>query len=87
MIMHEFAIAQDITSSLQKSLGEDFKNLSKINIEIGCFSGIVADSLSFGLETLIGIEQGDSNLLIDIREKEANAKCECGHKYKVKKYV
>ena len=50
--MHEFAIAQDIISSLEKSLPEDFAKITAIDIETGAFSGIVTDSLVFGLETI-----------------------------------
>lgn len=82
--MHEFAIAQDIISSLEKSLGNDFKKINKINIGIGSFSGIVTDSLSFGLETLFKTENITSEVEINITERETIAECECGNKYKIK---
>lgn len=81
--MHEFAIAQDIISSLEKSLGEEFEKISRINIEIGSFSGIVSDSLRFGLETLLKTGNIEGEVEINIGEKETTATCECGNKYKI----
>ena len=81
--MHEFAIAQDIIFSLEKSLGEDFGRISRINIEVGSFSGIVSDSLKFGLETLLKTENVKGRVDININEKETTATCECGNEYKI----
>lgn len=81
--MHEFAIAQDIVTSLSKNLQENFAKISKINIETGTFSGIVNDSLSFGLEALFK-ERNIDDVKINIAESETTAVCECGKKYVVK---
>jgi len=81
--MHEFAIAQDIVTSLSKKLQEDFKKIYKINIEVGTFSGIVNDSLSFGLEALFK-ENNIADVKINITKSETGAVCECGNKYVVK---
>lgn len=81
--MHEFVIAQDIVTSLGKNLREDFKKISKINIEVGTFSGIVTDSLSLGLEVLFK-ENNIDNVKINISKSETTAVCECGRNYIVK---
>ena len=82
--MHEFAIAQDIVTSLERSLGDDFNNLQKINISFGTFSGIVSDSLSFGLEALLKTEKENNPVEINIIEKKTIADCKCGNKYEIK---
>lgn len=81
--MHEFAIAQDIVTSLSNNLKENFAKISKINIEVGTFSGIVFDSLSFGLEAVFK-ENKIEDVKINIAESETTALCECGKKYVVK---
>ncbi|MEN8153137.1 MAG: hydrogenase maturation nickel metallochaperone HypA [Acidobacteriota bacterium] len=81
--MHEFAIAQDIVTSLSNNLQEDFLRISKINIEVGTFSGVVTDSLSFGLEALFK-ESKIEGVKINISENETTAVCECGKDYLVK---
>jgi len=82
--MHEFAIAQDIASSLEKSLGNEFKKITTINIGIGTFSGIVSESLTLGLETIFKINNINDSIKINIKERECIAKCECGNMYKIK---
>jgi len=81
--MHEFAIAQDIVTSLSKNLQENFVKITEINIEAGTFSGIVTDSLSFGLEVLFK-ENNIDDVKINIAKSETTAVCECGKKYVVK---
>jgi len=78
--MHEFAIAQDIISSLEKNLPEDFAKITSIDIETGAFSGIVTDSLVFGLETIFA-DNRINNVEINIVKIEAKAVCECGNSY------
>ncbi len=78
--MHEFAIAQDIISSLKTSLKDDMRDITAIDIEIGAFSGIVTDSLSFGLETIFA-ENDIANVRINIKKCKAEATCKCGNKY------
>ncbi len=80
--MHEFAIAQDIISSLEQNLSEEFSLITSINIETGAFSGIVADSLVFGLETIFA-EKQIKNVEVNIAKIEAKAECECGNTYKL----
>ncbi len=80
--MHEFAIAQDIVSSLEKSLPDEFALITSISIETGAFSGIVADSLIFGLETIFA-EKQINNVEINMVKIEAKAVCECGNTYEL----
>lgn len=81
--MHEFAIAQDIISSLELQLKEDLKMITSIEIEAGAFAGIVTDSLVFGIETILA-EKKITNVDIRIDQAEAEAVCECGCSYKLK---
>ncbi len=78
--MHEFAIAQDIISSLEKNLKGDMNRITAIDIEAGAFSGIVSDSLSFGLEILFA-EKHIGDVAVNITRTEAEALCECGVSY------
>jgi Zn finger protein HypA/HybF involved in hydrogenase expression len=78
--MHEFAIAQDIVISLGEKLGNDINLLTGIDIETGAFSGIVDDSLMFGLETLL-LDRGIKDVKIGIIHKSAEAVCNCGRTY------
>jgi len=80
--MHEFAIAQDIVSSLEKQLENDLKMISSIEIDAGAFAGIVADSLVFGLETILA-EKEIPDVKVVIRQAEAEAVCTCGEEYKL----
>ena len=81
--MHEFAIAQDIVSSLEIQLKEDLEMITSIEIEAGAFAGIVADSLIFGIETILA-EKQIIDVDIEIDQAEAEALCKCGHSYKLK---
>jgi len=81
--MHEFALAQDIISSLETKFKDDLKTITSIDIEAGVFSGIVTDSLAFGLETLF-LEKQVKDVEINIGMTEAKAICECGNIYNPK---
>jgi len=81
--MHEFAIAQDIVSSLEIQLKKDLEMITSIEIEAGAFAGIVTDSLIFGIETILA-EKKIRNVDIKIDQAEAEALCVCGHSYKLK---
>ncbi len=80
--MHEYAIASDIVGTIRTNYSEHYKSLTAINISIGKFSGIVTDSLDFGIEAILK-EDGIDNVKIVFSEAIAEAECECGHKYKV----
>ncbi len=80
--MHEFAIAQDIVSSLELQLKEDLKMITSIEIEAGTFAGIVTDSLVFGIETILAEKKIlDVDIIVD--EANAEALCECGSAYRL----
>jgi len=81
--MHEFAIAQDIVSSLEQQLQKDFEMITSIEIEAGTFAGIVTDSLIFGIETILA-EKKMKDINIKVDKAEAEALCECGKSYKLK---
>lgn len=80
--MHEFAIAQDIVSSLEQQLKSDFSRITAMEMEAGAFAGIVEDSLVFGLETLFA-EKNLTGVRIRILQREAEALCRCGNRYKL----
>jgi hydrogenase nickel insertion protein HypA len=80
--MHEFALAEDIVTALKQKMAEDFDRLSKVSIEVGSLSGVVADSLEFGLQ-IIFQEERSNNVDIEIISVASRARCECGHKYKI----
>jgi hydrogenase nickel incorporation protein HypA/HybF len=81
--MHEFALAQNILSAIEKSTGSDFLNMTKIHIEVGEFAGIVNDSLQFGLEVSLKDRELD-NVAVEITPVPAVANCECTHEYTIK---
>ncbi|MEN8221682.1 MAG: hydrogenase maturation nickel metallochaperone HypA [Acidobacteriota bacterium] len=81
--MHEFAIAQDIISSLEQQLKEDLKMITSIEIEAGAFAGIVTDSLVFGIEAILA-EKKIRDVDVRVDQAEAEALCECGNSYKLK---
>ncbi len=80
--MHEFAIATDIVSTIKTNYSEHYEFLTTINLSIGQFSGIVADSLDFGIEAILK-EDGLSNVKVEISESKAKAKCECNFEYEI----
>lgn len=81
--MHEYAIATDIVRTIKDNYSEEFEFLTTINISIGKFSGIVADSLDFGIETVLK-EDGLENINIEISESKAEVVCECKFKYELR---
>lgn len=78
--MHEFALAEDIVTSLKQKMAGDFPRLSKVNIEVGVLSGVVADSLEFGLQ-IIFKEESNPDVEIEISSVASRARCECRHRY------
>jgi signal transduction histidine kinase len=80
--MHEFALAQDIVDTIRKEVTEDLEKILVINIDVGAFSGVVVDSLDFGLRAILpGGSNGSIN--ITINTVPTVAACECGNKYNV----
>jgi hydrogenase nickel insertion protein HypA len=78
--MHEFALAQDIVNTIRKEVTEDLEKILAINIDVGAFSGVVVDSLDFGLKAILP-EGSNGRIKININTVPTIAVCECGHQY------
>jgi len=78
--MHEFALAQDIIDTISRHIKEDISLLKAIHIEAGQFSGVVTDSLEFGLQMILQ-EKQLKDVRIEITSVQAVALCECGTRY------
>lgn len=81
--MHEFALAQDIVETISAKVTEDLEKVSKINIDVGAFSGIVIDSLDFGLQAVLA-DKKIPDVKINITEVPTIARCECGNEYQLR---
>ncbi len=81
--MHEFALAQDIIETIDRSVSGSLSKITAIYIEVGEFSGVVIESLEFGLNVVLQ----DKNLAdakVNISMVPAAAECECQNRYRVK---
>jgi hydrogenase nickel incorporation protein HypA/HybF len=81
--MHEFALAEDIVKTIQSKVTADLKRVSNIYIEVGAFSGVVIDSLEFGLKIIMK-EKNNDMVGINIIQVRTLARCECGREYEIK---
>ncbi len=81
--MHEFALAQNIVETLKDQMNKDLSKLVKVTIDVGHFSGVVADSLEFGLTTIF-TENNLKNVTITINKVPTLAKCQCGKEYEIR---
>lgn len=81
--MHEFALAQDIIETISRSVSENLEKITAIHIDVGEFSGVVVDSLEFGL-TVVLEDKNLSQVKINITTVTATAVCQCGHHYQIK---
>ena len=81
--MHEFALAQDIVETISTKVTDDLEKVSHINIDVGVFSGVVVDSLDFGLKIILA-EKKIPGVKINIVEVPTIARCECGKEYEIK---
>lgn len=81
--MHEFALAQDIMETISRSVNENLEKITALYIDVGEFSGVVVDSLEFGL-TVILENKNLSHVQINITTVPGAAVCECGHQYQIK---
>lgn len=80
--MHEFGLAQDIMAAVKQEVGEDFIHVSAIHIDVGDFSGVVAESLEFGLKVCLeDAEMNDTK--IHVKKIPAAAICECENQYTI----
>lgn len=67
--MHELSLANDIIETVKQTLApEELHSVRKIVLEIGAYSGVVSDSLSFSFEAITaGTELSGAELeIIDI---------------------
>jgi len=81
--MHEFALAQDIMETISRSVSENLEKITALYIDVGEFSGVVVDSLEFGL-TVVLEDKNLSHVQINITTVPGAAVCECGHQYQIK---
>ncbi len=81
--MHEFALAQEIVATISSKVSEGLENIQSIDIDVGTFSGIVVDSLEFGLQTLFE-EANAPDIQVNIQTIPTIAACECGMEYQLK---
>ncbi|MCP4215724.1 MAG: hydrogenase maturation nickel metallochaperone HypA [bacterium] len=81
--MHELALAQDIVGTIAAQISADLKKLAAINLEVGDLSGVVPESLDFGLRTILK-ETYDLEVLVNISRVPTIARCVCGQEYEVK---
>ncbi|MCP4149487.1 MAG: hydrogenase maturation nickel metallochaperone HypA [bacterium] len=81
--MHEFAIAMDIIETVTKKVTPHLETVQCINLEVGQFSGIVAESLDFGLKTLLA-DKDNPHVAVNIKEVPTIARCQCGNRYQLK---
>ena len=78
--MHEMALAQNIVDTIGTKVDPDLEKLAAIHIEMGAFSGVVADSLDFCLKTILS-EKNNGHVTVNITEIPTIALCECGTRY------
>ena len=81
--MHEFALAQEIVATISSKVTEGLENIQSIDIDVGAFSGIVVDSLDFGLQALFE-EESITDIQVNINTIPTIAACECGTEYQLK---
>jgi hydrogenase nickel incorporation protein HypA/HybF len=80
--MHEFALAQNIVDTIENQVTKDLHKVTKINISVGKFSGIVSDSLEFGLKAILA-DKNHGKVVIEIKNIPTIAQCECGKEYPI----
>lgn len=78
--MHEFALAQDIVETIAAKVTEDLEKVSTIFLDVGTFSGVVPESLDFGLKVILA-EKNNPDVDIRITKIPTLARCECGNEY------
>jgi hydrogenase nickel incorporation protein HypA/HybF len=84
--MHEFALAQDIFDSISRNVNNQWEKVTAIFIDVGEVSGVVADSLQFGLEVVLK-DKNLSHIKIEMAVVPATAVCQCGCQYPIKDFL
>jgi Zn finger protein HypA/HybF involved in hydrogenase expression len=80
--MHEFALAQNIVDTINEKVTTDLQKVINIDIDVGLFSGVVADSLDFGIKTIFA-DRDNPDVRVSISEVPTIARCECGGEYEL----
>jgi len=80
--MHEFALAQDIVKTISQQVTDDLEKITVINIEIGAFSGVVAEPLEFGIQVIFA-EKKLPHVKVNIVKIPTIAECTCGKEYEM----
>ena len=80
--MHEFALGQDIVTTITQQVTDDLDKITAINIEVGAYSGVVADSLAFGIN-IIFTEKNLPNVKVNIVKVPTIAQCVCTREYEM----
>jgi len=78
--VHEFSLAQGLMNQLYQLADEHgAASIVAVRVSIGRLSGIVADSFSFGFETLAGANSLTRKAVLEITETEPLHRClDCG---------
>jgi len=80
--MHEYALAQDILTTIGEKVTRDFQKIGRINIDIGAFSGVVAESLEFGIQAIL-TDKRAPGVAVNISQIPTTARCQCGNEYEL----
>ena len=80
--MHELALAEDIVQTIREKVTPDLGKVISLTIRSGKFSGVVAESLEFGLR-LAFQESDNPEINIQIHQEATCARCSCGHEYEM----
>lgn len=80
--MHEFALAQDIVATITQQVTENLEKITHINIDVGAFSGVVAESLEFGINVIFA-EKNIPGVKVNILKVPTIARCKCGNEYQL----
>ena len=80
--MHEFALAQDIVETITQQVTDDLEKITQINIEVGAFSGVVAESLEFGIKVIFA-DKNIPGAKVNIVKVPTIARCKCGKEYEL----
>ena len=75
--MHEYALAQNIVDTICDRVTRRLETVTEISVQVGRFSGVVVDSLSFGLQTILS-EHKKTDTAIHITEIPSIAECRPG---------
>ncbi len=80
--MHEYALAQNIIDTIKEQVTAELEKITKITMEVGAFSGVVPESLEFGMQSILA-DANVPNVVIDITKVTTVAQCKCGREYQI----